>query len=177
MSEIEYLERVIQDPEGVKTDEIADFLGRTSSSVSTQIGRLKTEKFPEELGKRFNGWKQSEINFLKGAAGKIPYTEIAQELNKTVAAVYHKARDLGIKISNPAIQYSEIKKYATGEYTAKEIASKLGTSYSAEQVRKYRWRHPELKIKNTQELARQKMKEREWEKCQYYKKISSNSRT
>lgn len=174
VDEIEYLERVIENPEGVKTDEIADFLGRTTRSVTCKMCEIRKKKFPEEKGHPFNGWEQSEIDFLKKAARTIPYAEIARKLNKTVTAVSDKASRLGIKKNPVRIRYSEIKKIATGEYTVKEMASHFGTSQAT--VRSYLHLHPELKYKRVQKETIQKIKEREYRRWQYYKKSSLESR-
>ena len=72
MSEIQYLERVIQDPEGVTAQEIADFLGRTVGSVNCQISRVKKQKFPDKKNTPLNGWTKEEITFLKKAYAAYP---------------------------------------------------------------------------------------------------------
>lgn len=139
-----------------------------------KMWEIRKEKFPEEKGRPFNGWKQSEIDYLKKAARTVPYAEIARQLNKSVHAVGIKASRLGIKKQPARIQYSEIKKIATGEYTVKEMASYFGTSQPT--VRAYLHLHPELKYKRVRKQTIEKIKETEAKKWQYYKKISSNSR-
>lgn len=133
-------------------------MGRTTQSVTLKMWEIRKKKFPEEKGHPFNGWKQSEIDYLKKAAYTVPYAEIAWQLNKTVAAVGVKASRLGIKKNPVRIRYSEIKKIATGEYTLKEIASHFGASQSS--VRAYLHYHPELKYKRVQKETIEKIKKR-----------------
>lgn len=175
MSEIQYLERVIQDPEGVSVQGVADFLGRTVGSVNCQISRVKKQKFPDKKNTPLNGWTKEEVTFLKKAHSQISYSEIARELGKPVKAVRMKALRLGLRRNRPKLKYSDVKEYATGEYSIKEIAFELGSTY--DNVRKFLERHPELKYKRVKELKQKELREREHKRWQYYKKISSNSRT
>lgn len=175
MSEIEYLERVIQDPEGVTAQEVADFLGRTVGSVNCQISRVKKQKFPDKKNTPLNGWTKEETTFLKKVHRQTSYSEIARELGKPVKAVRMKALRLGLHRNRPALKYSDVKEYATGEYSIKEMAFELSSTYN--NVRKFLERHPELKYKRVKELKQKELREREHKRWQYYKKISSNSRT
>lgn len=175
MSEIQYLERVIEDPEGVAVQEVADFLDRSICSVYCQISRIKKQKFPDKRNTPLNGWTKEEVAFLKKTHRQFSYSKIARELGKSVKAVRRKALKLGLHRNRPKIKYSEAKKYATGEYSIKEIAFKLGSTY--DNVRKYLGKHPELKYKRVKELKQKELREREHKRWQYYKKISSNSRT
>lgn len=175
MSEIQYLERVIQDPEGVTNQEIADFLGRTIASVNCRLSRIKKQKFPEKRYVPLNGWTKEEVTFLKKAHTQVSYTEIARELGKPVKAVRGKALRLGLHRNRPKLKYSDVKKYATGEYSIKEIAFKLGSTYH--NIERYLANHPELKYKRVKELKQKELREREYRRWQYYKKTSSNLRT
>lgn len=114
MSEIQYLERVIEDPEGVAIQEVADFLDRSISSVYCQISRIKKQKFPGKRNTPLNGWTKEEVAFLKKAHRQMPYSEIAQKLGKKVGSVREKARRLGLRRNRPRVKYSDVKKYATG---------------------------------------------------------------
>lgn len=172
--EIEYLGRVIEDPEGVKVQEVADFLGRSNGAVRSQIHRMKKKKDYGKIEFNFNGWRPDEIRYLKRTAPHCSYREIAEELNKTASAVEQKAYKLGIKKQRSKVKYADFKKYATGEYTVKEIAYMLNMNPGAvyERIK----RTPEFKYKKVDEENRQKIKEREYRRWQYYKQISSNSR-
>lgn len=86
-----------------------------------------------------------------------------------------KALRLGLRRNRPKLKYSDVKEYATGEYSIKEIAFELSSTY--DNVRKFLERHPELKYKRVKELKQKELREREYKRWQYYKKISSNSRT
>lgn len=175
MSEIQYLERVIEDPEGIAVQEVADFLDRSISSVYCQISRIKKQKFPGKRNTPLNGWTKEEVAFLKKAHSQMPYSEIAERLGKKAGSVREKARRLGLRRNRPKLKYSDVKEYATGEYSIKEIAFELGSTY--DNVRKFLERHPELKYKRVKELKQKELREREHKRWQYYKKISSNSRT
>lgn len=174
MSEIQYLERVIEDPEGVAVQEVADFLDRSISSVYCQISRIKKQKFPGKRNTPLNGWAKEEVAFLKKAHSQMPYSEIARELGKSVEAVRRKALSLGLHRNRPGVKYSDVKKYATGEYSIKEIAFKLESTY--DNIRRYLGKHPELKYKRVKELKQKELREREYKRWQSRKKISSNSR-
>lgn len=172
MSEMQYLERVVEDPEGVRVKEVASFLGRSEKAVSMKIDALKKSKFRSKKGYQFNGWQPEEISVLKSMISNYSYREIAEKLGKTVLAVQQKANKIGLYRTSKPLKYNDVKKYATGKYSIKEMAFLLGSNYST--VYGFIKKHPELNYKKVMDESRKKQKEMEHKIWQYRKQISSN---
>lgn len=172
MSEMQYLERVIEDPEGVYVKEIASFLGRSEKAVSMKIDELKKNKFKSKIGHNFNGWQPEEINILKSMITNYPYQEIAKKLGKTTRAVQDKAHSLGLYRTSRCLKYDDVKKYATGKYSIKEMAFLLNSKYGT--VYGFIKNHPELKYKKIINESRRKQKEMEHKIWQYRKQTFSS---
>lgn len=120
--DVDYLILAMTDGESSLV-EVADFLGRTRSSISNKIIRLRAEN---EIHYQMKGrlWTEKDLDYLRKTYGKIPIETIAETLNRTYRATQMKANRLGL-VTRGKCTYGheeEILKMVSEGYTAKQIA-------------------------------------------------------
>jgi hypothetical protein len=102
--------------------DIADFLGRTESSICRQINKLKLTKIKKKKGK---DWTAEELTFLKENIDKMSTEEMSNILGRPIGGIQTKRWQIGIK--------KEIKFYdpvPDFQKPSKELAWTLGFTFA-----------------------------------------------
>lgn len=129
--ELDYLRTFSEFPDGDNCIMVAQYLNRTPGAIRTQVHKLRQEGVHTKLLDKWTDW---EINALKNMNGKITVKEQAELLGRSYSSVSHKRGELGLRTvrkTTPASKGKEIRKMAHQGLFRREIADKLGLSYSS----------------------------------------------
>lgn len=124
--EEEYLEHYIREPEGTPHEEIAEFLGRSVSSVYNKSHKLRKElNIPAPFKKNFT---EREIEYIKSCYKKgISVPRMADHLKRPERSIQAIINKHGISTRKFARDYDkEIRTLAAQGAWKKEIARRLG---------------------------------------------------